>query len=154
VTVEGVTAIELSVAAVTVTGIVPVINPEVAVSTAVPAPIAVATPPTPILMTAGLLEVHPAAASALVLPSEELPVAVKVTDAPRGMGGRFAGVTAMLSSTGVPILSGVGGETIVPTEAVIWVDALPTPAARAVALGVRLVPGASASDPSHTRRTM
>ena len=97
--------IELSVAAVTVTEIVPVSNPDVADKTAVPAPIAVAAPPTPMAMTPGLLEVHPAAASVLVLPSEELPVAVKVRDAPKGMGGRFAGVTVMLSRTGVPILS-------------------------------------------------
>jgi hypothetical protein len=116
---EGDTAIELSVAEVTVTETVPVINPEVAVSIAVPAPIAVATPPPTILITPELLEVHPAAASVLVVPSEEFPVAVKVKDAPKGMGGRFAGVTAMLSRTGVPTLSGVGGETMEPTEAVI-----------------------------------
>jgi hypothetical protein len=102
---EGETAIELSAAEVTVTETVPVISPEVAVSIAVPAPIAVATPPPTILITPGLLEVHTAAANVLVVPSEELPVAVKVRDAPRGMGGSFAGFTVMLSSTGEPILS-------------------------------------------------
>jgi hypothetical protein len=73
----GVTAIVVKAAGVTVTVSVPDTRPEVAVRTAVPAPVAVALPVLTLMeMTPGLLDAHFAPARAVLVPSENFPVAV------------------------------------------------------------------------------
>jgi hypothetical protein len=72
-----VTVIAVKAAAVTVTARVPDTRPEVAVRTAVPAPVAVALPVLTLMeMTPALLDVHFALAKVLPVPSENLPVAI------------------------------------------------------------------------------
>ena len=149
------TVIAVTAAEVTVTEIVPDTKPEVAVRTAVPGPVAVALPVLKLMeITPELLDVHVAPATTLLVPSENFPVAVNGTVAPRGIGGKLLGPMERLCSTGVPTLRGIDGETTAPREAEIAVVAYPTPAATAVALGVGLVPGAAVSETSQTSRTM
>jgi hypothetical protein len=80
---------------------------------------ALATPPAPIVSTPELLDAQTAPASAALLPSELFPVAVKVNEAPSGIGGRLEGPILMLCSTAGPTLNEAAGDWIAPFEAVI-----------------------------------
>jgi hypothetical protein len=95
----GVTAMELKVAAFTVSVVVLVIAPTVARIVLLPWAILEARPLDEIVATPVLLEVQEAeAVKSCVLPSEKVPVAVNCCITPTGMEG-FAGVMAMDTRT-------------------------------------------------------
>src|SRR6266851_4058746 len=101
----GVTAMEVSVAAVTVSSVEPVMLPLVAEIVEVPTPAAVASPVLLIVATVAVPEAHTALPSTCVELSLNVPVAVNCCVAPLGIDG-FAGVTAMeVSVAGVTVSS-------------------------------------------------
>ena len=103
---------------VTVTVVVLLTNPDVAVTTTVPLRFAVANPPGPNERMEGSLELQ-LMGTAEVLPSESMPEAVNFTVEPIGIGGRLAGKMARPCSTGDPMLRVMGGEVIAPMLALI-----------------------------------
>lgn len=92
----GVTAIETSVAALTVREALPVTPPEVALMVVLPAPTAVAKPETLIAATPGVEDDHVSEVSNCVLPSSKLPTALNCWVVPSAIVG-VAGLTAMES---------------------------------------------------------
>ncbi len=90
----GVTAMETSVAAVTVSDAVPLTPPDVAVMVAVPVPVLLANPMESMLATEVEDEDQVREVSNCVLPSSKLPTAVNCTVVPTAMEG-VAGVTAI-----------------------------------------------------------
>ena len=92
---DGTTAIDDSAVAVVLSVTLAEISPEVAVKVALPTLTAVATPALVTETTAGLSDAQPGPGGVAVLPSEKLPAVDRVTDAPSGIGGRFAGTTTM-----------------------------------------------------------
>ena len=108
----------LSGVGVTVTVLVVLTNPEVAVTTTVPLRFAVASPPGPKDRMEGSLELQLIGTDE-VLPSELMPDAVNFTVEPTGTGGRLAGEIARPCSTGAPMLSVTGGEVVAPMLALI-----------------------------------
>jgi hypothetical protein len=125
--VPGVTTIDTSAAAVTVTVVDPMIEPDVAVMLAVPSPTLVASPVVApvvlIVAVMGVSEVHcTVAVMSCVLPSVYVPVAVNCCVVPSGSVG-IAGVTAIETRTAGVMLRAVE-PLIEPTLAVTLV--LPT----------------------------
>jgi hypothetical protein len=130
VTDAGVTLIELMVAGVTESGMLPEMIPEVAVIVATPAVVtAVTIPEGETARILGLLEVQLAPAIEDVLPSELLPVAVRARVAFIGRGGSCselpaagaeipAGKTVTLCKTGVPTPNVIAADNA-PEAAVI-----------------------------------
>jgi hypothetical protein len=101
--VAGVTANDISVAAVTVSVVDPLTPPTLAVMFALPTPAPLATPgagpPVLIVLTPGVSELHSTVLVMFcVLPSVYVPVAVKACVVPSGITGT-AGVTAIVTST-------------------------------------------------------
>jgi hypothetical protein len=93
----GVTAIDTSVAGVTVSSVEPVMLPTVAEIVEVPAPTAVAKPVALMVATPGVPDAHTALLSTCVELSLNVPVAVNCCVAPLVIEG-FAGVTAIDTS--------------------------------------------------------
>jgi hypothetical protein len=128
--VGGVTAIETSAAAVTVSTVDPLIDPEVAVMLAVPSATVVAIPIVePVLLIVATLVVSELHCTVVVmfcmLPSVYVPVAVNCCVAPSGSVG-IAGVTAIDTNVaGVTVT--VVEPLIVPEVAVMLVLATATP---------------------------
>jgi hypothetical protein len=119
--VAGVTAIDTSAAPVTVSVVVPLIVPEVAVIVAVPSPTLLANPCVGaallIVAAAGVSELHcTVSVMFCVLPSVYVPVAVNCSLVPNGITG-IAGVTAIETSTAGMMVS-VVEPLIVPDVAV------------------------------------
>ena len=81
----GVTAIETSVAPVTVRDAVPLTDPDVAVMVAVPVPTPVTRPVELTLATEVEEELHVTCCSSCVLPSSKLPIAVNCKVVPAAM---------------------------------------------------------------------
>jgi len=118
----GVTAIDTSAAAVTVTVVDPLIVPEVAVIVAVPSPTLVASPvvcPAMLIVaTVGVSELHcTVPVMFCVLPSVYVPVAVNCCVSPSGSTG-IAGVTAIDTSAAAVTVT-VADPVIVPDVAEI-----------------------------------
>jgi hypothetical protein len=132
----GVTAIETNAAAVTVSCVVPLMDPLVAVMLAVPVPSLLTNPGVVVLITptAGVSELHcTVLVRFCVVPSVKLPVAVNCCVVPIGMVG-IAGVTVIETSTAGftvnCVLPLIVAPLIVATVAVTVV--LPTPALVAI----------------------
>ena len=127
--IAGVTAIETSTAAVTVTVVEPVIVPEVAVTVVLPKDTLLATPRlfTVAMVGVALLQVT-VVVKFRVLPSLYVPVAVNGRVVPKANDG-FAGVTAIETKTGCPTVS-VAEPAIEPEAAVIVAVPTLAPVAR------------------------
>ena len=124
VAVGGVIAIDTSVAAVTVSIVVPLTAPEVAVILAVPMPTLCARPALLMVAVDGVSDDHMAVlVKFCVLPSEYVPVAVNCCAVPDAMDG-IVGVTAIDSSVAEVTVKGVD-PLIVPEVAVMF--AVPSP---------------------------
>ena len=96
----GVTAIDTSVGAVTVSVVVPLMAPEAALIVLVPVPTPVANPPEVIVATVVVSELHVAVLVRFCVElSENVPVAVNCFVVPLAIEG-FAGVTAIDTSVG------------------------------------------------------
>src|SRR6266478_1851567 len=122
----GVTAMDTSVATVTVSVVEPVTLPEVAWMVALPVPAAVASPAVLLLATVALSEVQVTELVRFcVLVSLNVPVAVNCWVVPLGIEG-LAGVTAMDTSVATVTVSVVEPVTL---PEVAWMVALPVPAA-------------------------
>jgi hypothetical protein len=137
----GVTAIDCSVAAVTVRTVEPLIAPDVALIVEVPTPAPVARPAVVIVAIAVVPELHVTVpVKFCVEPSLNVPVAVNCCVAPLAIEG-FAGVTAMDCSVAAVTVSTVEPE-IDNDVAVIVEVPTPAPLARPVALivAVAVVP--------------
>jgi hypothetical protein len=98
----GVTAIDTNIAVLTVSVVVPLTEPELAVMFALPTPTLLATPgvgpPVLIVLTPGVSELHSTVSVMFcVLPSVYVPVAVNCSVVPSGITGT-AGVTAIDTS--------------------------------------------------------
>jgi hypothetical protein len=135
----GVTAMDTSVAGVTVSSVEPVMLPLVAEIVEVPTPTAVASPVLLIVATVPVPDAHTALLSTCLELSLNVPVAVNCCVAPLVIKG-FAGVTAIDTSV-------VGGVTvssveplILPLVAEIVEVPVPTLVARPVLLIVATVP--------------
>jgi hypothetical protein len=115
---EGVTAIETSVAGVTVSVAKPVTLPEAALIVVAPVATLLARPPLAIVATFGAEEPQLAELVRFcVLPSEYVPVAVNCCCVPNAIEGA-AGVTAIDTNTGAVTVNAVE-PTILPEIAVI-----------------------------------
>jgi len=124
----GVTAMDTSVATVTVSVVEPVTLPEVAWMVALPVPAAVASPAVLLLATVVLSEVQVTELVRFcVLVSLNVPVAVNCCVVPLGIEG-LTGVTAMDTSVATVTVSVVEPVTL---PEVAWMVALPVPAAEA-----------------------
>jgi hypothetical protein len=133
----GVTAIDTSVAGVTVSSVEPVMLPTVAEIVEVPAPTAVARPVTLIVATVPVPEAHTALLSTCVELSLNVPVAVNCCVPPLTIEG-FAGVTAIDTSVAGFTVSSVE-PVMLPTVAEIVEVPTPTAVAKPVALIVATV---------------
>jgi hypothetical protein len=136
----GVTAIETSVGALTVSVVLPVVLPDFAEMLEVPRLTAVARPAAVIVATAGVAELHVTLpVKFCVLLSLNVPVAVNCWVEPLVTVG-LAGVTAMDTSTGVTASDVV--PVVLPTLAEIVADPAPTPLAKppAVIVATDVVP--------------
>src|ERR1700732_466783 len=140
----GVTAMDTSVAGVTVSSVEPVMLPTVAEIVEVPTPAAVAKPVALIVATVAVAEAHTALPSTCVELSLNVPVAVNCCVAPLVIEG-FAGVTAIDTSTAGVTVSSVE-PVMLPTVAEIV--EVPTPAA--VAKPVALIVATVAVAEAHT----
>src|SRR6202040_2777312 len=127
----GVTAIDTSVAGVTVSSFEPVMLPTVAEIVEVPAPTPVAKPVALLVATPGVAEAHTALLSTCVVLSLNVPVAVNCCVAPLVIEG-FAGVTAIDTSVAGVTVSSVE-PLMLPTVAEIVEVPAPTPVAKPVA---------------------
>lgn len=128
VAVGGVSAIDTSVAAVTVSIVVPLTAPEVAVMLAVPIPTLSASPLLLIVAVDSVSDDHVAVlVKFCVLPSEYVPVAVNCCAVPDAMDG-VVGVTAIDSSVAVVTVN-VVDPLIMPEVAVMFAVPWPTPLA-------------------------
>src|SRR6202030_3411595 len=122
----GVTAIDTSVAAVTVSVVLPVMPLEAAWMVVVPVPPAVPKPAALIVATVTAEELHVAVLVRFcVVPSLKVPVAVNCRVPPFGTDG-FAGVTAMDTSVAAVTVSVV--LPVMPLEAA-WMVVVPVPPA-------------------------
>jgi len=126
--VAGVIAIVTRAAAVTVSTVDPLIEPDVAVIVAVPCPTLVANPMVaPVLLmvaVVGVSELHcTTEVRFCVLPSVKVPVAVNCSVRPIGTDG-FAGVTAIDARTAPPTVNEVEAE-VEPEVAVTFVVPVP-----------------------------
>src|SRR5713101_7774321 len=128
----GVTAIDTSVAGVTVSRVEPLMLPLVAEIVEVPAPTAVAKPVTLIVATPGVTEAHTALVSTCVELSLNVPVAANCCVAPLVIEG-FAGVTAIDTSVAGFTVSRVE-PLMLPTVAEIVEFPAPTAVAKPVTL--------------------
>jgi hypothetical protein len=134
----GVTAIDCSVAAVTVRVVEPLIAPDVALIVEVPTPAPVARPAALIVAVAVVPELHVTVLVRFcVVPSLNVPVAVNCCVAPLAIEG-FAGVTAIDCNVAAVTVSKV--EPLMDDDVAVIVE-VPTPAAlaRPVALIVAAV---------------
>jgi hypothetical protein len=121
----GVTAIDTSVGAVTVSVVLPETVPEAAWMLVDPAPAALASPVVLIVATAAAEELHVAVLVRFcVLPSVYVPVAVNCCVLPLTTDG-FTGVTAIDTSVAAVTVSVVLPETV-PEVAWMVVDPVPT----------------------------
>jgi hypothetical protein len=121
----GVTAIDCSVAAVTVSTVEPLIAPDVALIVEVPTPDPVARPAAVIVAVAVVPEVHVTLdVRFCVVPSLNVPVAVNCCVAPLVIDG-FAGVTAIDCSVAAVTVSTV--EPLIEDDVAVIVE-VPTPA--------------------------
>src|SRR5216684_3780152 len=127
----GVTAMEVSVAGVTVSSVEPVMLPLVAEIVEVPVPTAVPSPVLLIVATVAVAEAHAALPSTCVELSLNVPVAVNCCVAPLGIDG-FAGVTAMEVSVAAVTVSTAVFEVTPLCVAVMLVEPVPTLVARPV----------------------
>jgi hypothetical protein len=121
---------ETSVALVTVIDAVPVIEPDVALSVALPAATAVTTPEESTVRTPGALEDHCADGRICVLPSSKVPVAVNCCAVPAAIVA-VAGLSVSevrCAFTTVTVVESLSA----PTVAVIVVVPAPTREARPV----------------------
>jgi hypothetical protein len=109
----GVTAIDTSVAAFTVSSVEPVMLPTVAEIVEVPAPTPVASPVLLIVATAPVPEAHTALLSTCVVLSLNVPVAVNCCVPPLVIEG-FAGVTAIDTSVAAFTVSVTAALVTVP----------------------------------------
>jgi hypothetical protein len=92
---DGLTAIETSVAAVTVSDAVPLTDPDVAVIVAVPVPTAATSPVAGSMLATELDdEVHVTEGSSCMLPSSKLPTALNCSSVPAATDG-VAGLTVI-----------------------------------------------------------
>jgi hypothetical protein len=134
----GVTAIDCSVAAVTVRVVEPLIAPDVALIVEVPTPAPVASPAALIVAVVVVPELHVTVLVRFcVVPSLNVPVAVNCCVAPLAIDG-FAGVTAIDCSVAAVTVSKVEPE-IDDDVAVIVELPTPAPVARPAALIVAVV---------------
>src|SRR5216684_3063353 len=133
----GVTAIDTSVAGVTVSSVAPVMLPTVAEIVEVPTPTVVATPVLLIVATVAVPDAHTALLSTCVELSLNVPVAVNCCVAPLVIEG-FAGVTAIDTSVAGVTVSSVA-PVMLPTVAEIVEVPTPTVVASPVALMVATV---------------
>ena len=128
----GVTLIDESVAAVTVSVVEPVIAPETALMVVDPAPTAEARPAAEIVAAPVFVELQVAEAVRFwVLPSLKVPVAVNCSVSPLAIEG-FAGVTLIDESVAAVTVS-VVEPVIAPETALMVVDPAPTAEARPAA---------------------
>src|ERR1700733_7231650 len=137
----GVTAIDCSVAAVTVSKVEPEIDDDVAVIVELPTPAPLARPAVLIVATVAVPEVQVTVdVKFCVVPSLKVPVAVNCWVAPLAIEG-FAGVTAIDCSVAAVTVSKVE-PLIAPDVALIVEVPTPAPVARPVALivAVAVVP--------------
>ncbi|HXO06277.1 MAG TPA: hypothetical protein VN884_11680 [Candidatus Sulfotelmatobacter sp.] len=134
----GVTAIDTSVGAVTVSVVEPLMAPEVALIVLVPAATPVANPPAVIVATVVVDELHVAVLVKFCVElSEKVPVAVNCSVAPLAMEG-FAGVTAIDTSVG-PVTVSVVEPLMAPEVALIALVPAATPVASPPAVIVATV---------------
>jgi hypothetical protein len=126
----GVTAIDTSVAGVTVSSVEPLMLPTVAEIVEVPVPTVVATPVLLIVATVAVADAHTALLSTCVELSLNVPVAVNCCVAPLVIEG-FAGVTAIDTSVAGVTVSSVA-PVMLPTVAEIVEVPVPTVVARPV----------------------
>lgn len=124
----GVTAIETRAALVTMSEVVPLTEPDVAVIVAVPGPVLVARPDALIEATLMLEEDHTTEGSCCVLPSSKSPVAVNCWVVPSAID-EFAGVMEIESRWATTTVSEAVSLTA-PTVAVIVAVPAPTVVAR------------------------
>jgi hypothetical protein len=131
----GVTAIDTSVAAVTVRVVEPVMPPETALIVLVPAATPVANPPAVIVATPAVTELQAAVPVKFSVElSENVPVAVNCSFVPFAIEG-FAGVTAIDTSVGAVTVRFVDPSTA-PEAACIWLAPVATPVANPPAVMV------------------
>src|SRR6266478_5496450 len=129
----GVTAIDTSVAGVTVSSVEPVMFPLVAEIADVPVPTVVARPVMPIVATPGVAEAHVTLASTCVELSLNVPVAVNCCESPLAVDG-FVGLTLIDCSTAAVTVSTAVFEVIPLWVALMSLEPMATPVARPVAL--------------------
>jgi hypothetical protein len=134
----GVTAIDCSVAAVTVSKVEPLIAPDVALIVEVPTPAPVARPVALIVAVAVVPELHVTVLVRFcVVPSLKVPVAVNCCVAPLAIDG-FAGVTAIDCNVAAVTVSKVEPE--IDDDVAVMVEVpTPAPVARPAALIVAVV---------------
>ena len=131
----GVTAIDTSVAAVTVRVVEPVMPTETALMVLVPVPTPVANPPAAIVATVVVTELQVAVLVKFCVElSENVPVAVNCSVLPFAIEG-FAGVTAIDTSVGAVTVRFVDPSTA-PEAACIWLAPVATPVANPPAVMV------------------
>src|SRR5579871_4483423 len=143
----GVTAIDFSVAAVTVNVVDPLIAPDVALIVLVPTPTPVANPPVVIVAVEVVPDAHVTdPVRFCVLLSLNVPVAVNCCVAPLPIDG-FAGVTAIDFSVAAVTVN-VVDPLIAPDVALIVLVPTPTPVANppVVIVAVEVVPEAHVTD--------
>jgi hypothetical protein len=140
----GVTAIDTSVAGVTVSSVAPVMLPLVAEIVEVPTPTAVASPVALMVATPGVAEAHTALLSTCVELSLNVPVAVNCCVAPLGIDG-FAGVTAIDTS-----VAGVTVSSVAPVMLPLVAEIVEVPAPTAVASPVALMVATPGVAEAHT----
>jgi hypothetical protein len=134
----GVTAIDCSVAAVTVSKVEPLMDDDVAVIVEVPTPAALARPAALIVAVVVVPELHVTVLVRFcVVPSLKVPVAVNCCVAPLAIDG-FAGVTAIDCNVAAVTVSKV--EPLIDDDVAVMVEVpTPTPVARPAALIVAVV---------------
>jgi hypothetical protein len=126
----GVTAIDTSVGAVTVSIVEPLIAPEAALIVLIPVPTAFANPPAAIVATLVVCELHVAVLVRFCVElSEKVPVAVNCCVLPFAIDG-FAGVTAIDTSVGAVAVT---VSSVVPSTAPEAASILLVPVATPVA---------------------
>src|SRR6202040_2775178 len=140
----GVTAIDTSVAGVTVSSFEPVMLPTVAEIVEVPAPTPVAKPVALIVATPGVAEAHTALLSTCVVLSLNVPVAVNCCVAPLVIEG-FPGVTAIDTS-----VAGVTVSSVEPVMLTTVAEIVEVPAPTAVAKPVALIVATPGVAEAHT----
>jgi hypothetical protein len=134
----GVTAIDCSVAAVTVSKVEPLIDDDVAVMVEVPTPTPVARPAALIVAVVVVPELHVTVVVRFcVVPSLNVPVAVNCSVAPLAIDA-FAGVTAIDCNVAAVTVR-VVEPLIAPDVALIVEVPTPAPVARPAALMVAVV---------------